>query len=346
MISKKGTRFKVGIDASGGDYAPGEIVKGAILAQKEFELDLVLIGKKGEIEENLKTDKAGFTIVDAPEEITMAETPVVAVRRKKKSSIVVGCNMLKKGEIDAFVSCGNTGAVVSASILTLRLIPGVERAGIAILLPTQKGISLLIDAGANIDCKPLHLLQYGVMGAIYHNIVSEKENPSIGLLNIGEEASKGLEVLKKTHKLFQSSPLNFYGNIEAKNILSGISDCIVCDGFVGNIALKVIEGGTEAMGRLFIDFMKKSFSGKIGLWLAKNNLKKLKKVIDYSEYGGAPLLGVDGVVIISHGRSDAKAVKSAIGAAAQELKRDINQRIKEKINEVCQDSRVRQVLAP
>ncbi|MCF7869519.1 MAG: phosphate acyltransferase PlsX [Candidatus Omnitrophica bacterium] len=338
-------KFKIGIDASGGDLAPLEIVKGAILAKKEIDQELVLIGDKEKIRKELKKYKVDFAIVDAPEKINMAEAPVSAVRKKRNSSIVVGCKLLKKREIDAFVSCGNTGAVVCASALILKFIEGVERPGIALMFPTQKGVSLLIDAGANIDCKPIHLLQYGVMASVYYSTVLEKERPTVGLLNIGEEASKGLEVLKNTHKLFELSSLNFSGNIEAKSILSGSSDCIVCDGFVGNIALKVLEGSTEAMGKLFIEFMKKSLPGRLGLLLAKGNLKKLKESIDYSEYGGAPLLGVDGAVIIGHGRSDAKAVKNAIGAAARELKRKLNERIKEKINETCQDSRIRQILA-
>ncbi len=338
-------KFKVGVDVSGGDLAPLEIIKGAVLAKKDIDQEIILIGNKEEIKEELKKQKTNFSIIDAPEKIEMAESPVSAVRKKRKSSIVVGCQLLKERNIDAFVSCGNTGAVVCASALILKFIEGIERPGIALLFPTQKGISLLIDAGANIDCKPIHLLQYGVMASVYYKVVLEKENPTVGLLNIGEEASKGLEVLKNTHKLFDISPLNFSGNIEAKSILSGNSDCIVCDGFVGNIALKVLEGSTEAMGKLFIKFMKKSLSGRLGLLLAKNNLKELKKSIDYSEYGGAPLLGIDGVVIIGHGRSDAKAVKNAIKVAARELKRELNERIKKKINEICQNSRVRQILA-
>lgn len=344
MENKEASKFRIGLDVSGGDYAPSEIIKGAVLAKKDSYQQLVLIGQKDKIEQELKGKVDGFTIVDAPERIDMDESPVSAVRRKKKSSIVIGCKLLKEKEIDAFVSCGNTGAVVCASTLILRLIEGVERPAIGVLIPTQKGVSLLIDAGANIDCKPVHLLQYGVMASVYYNVVLEKEHPSIGILNIGEEASKGLEVLKKTHGLFEVSSLNFCGNVEAKNILSGISDCIVCDGFVGNIALKVLEGGIEAMGRFFIEVMKKSLSGRLGLLLAKNNLKELKKLIDYSEYGGAPLLGVDGVVIVSHGRSNAKAVKNAIKAAERELKLKLNERIRDKVNEICQDSRIRQIL--
>ncbi len=346
MENKGGGKFRIGIDISGGDNAPSEIIKGALLANGDPTQELVLIGRSEQIKQELKSKTEEFSIVEASQQIEMGEAPVSAVRKKKNSSIVIGCRLLKERKIDAFVSCGNTGAVVGASTLFLGLIDGVERAGIGLLLPTQKkGLSLLIDAGANIDCKPLHLLQYGVMASVYSESVLEKKNPSLGILNIGEESSKGLEVLKRTHKLFEASSLNFRGNIEAKKILSGVSDCIVCDGFVGNIALKVLEGGTETIGRLFVESMKKSFLGRVSLLLAKKNLRSLKKILDYSEHGGAPLLGVDGVVIISHGSSDAKAVKNAIRVAGRELKINLNQKIKDKINEVSQNSGIRQVLA-
>lgn len=344
-MNQKAKRLRIGLDVSGGDYAPLEILKGAVLAKEEFNQELVLIGRRQEIEAGLKGQLNGFSLVDAPEAIEMAEAPAVAVRRKKNSSIVIGCKLLKEKKIDAFVSCGNTGAVVCAATLILRLIEGVERPGIALLIPTQKGVSLLIDAGANIGCKPLHLLQYGAMADVYCRLVLEKSNPNIGMLNIGEEESKGLEVIKKTHQLFQESCLDFYGNVEAKRILAGDTDSIVCDGFIGNIALKVLEGGIEVLGNFFLQFMKKSLSGRAGLFLARNNLKKLKKKIDYSEHGGAPLLGVDGVVIVCHGRSDAKAVKNAVGVAIRELKQELNQGIKDKINEICQNSRIGQILA-
>jgi len=283
-------------------------------------------------------------IVNAPEKIEMAESPVRSVRKKKKSSIVVGVDLLKDKKIDAFVSCGNTGAVVCASTLRLGLIEGVERPGIALTLPTKKGVSLIIDVGANIDCKPLHLLQYGIMASVYYDLVLNKSNPSVGLLNIGEEASKGLGILKQVHKLLSLSPLNFTGNMEAREIFSGECDCIVCDGFIGNIALKVAEGSVETVGRLLIKAMKKGILGKISLLLAKTNLKRFKSSIDYAEHGGAPLLGVDGIVIIGHGRSNSLAVKNAIKAAVRELSQDLTATINRRINEVCQDSGIRQVL--
>jgi glycerol-3-phosphate acyltransferase PlsX len=202
----------------------------------------------------------------------------------------------------------------------------------------------VIDVGANIGPKPLHLLQYGIMASVYYSLVFNKENPTVGLLNIGEEESKGPEFVKHVHKIFSLSPLNFIGYIEAKDIFSGKCNCIVCDGFIGNIALKVSEGFAEFMGKSLLETIKKDRLGRLGLFLIKKSLKKFKKITDYAEYGGAPLLGVDGIVIIGHGRSNAYAVKNAIKVAIQELNRDLNIQIKRRVNEVCQDSRIRQIL--
>ena len=341
-------KYKIGIDVSGGDSAPDEIIKGALLAKKELDADIVLIGKEDEIKSRLTLYKASiddFTIVDAPQKVEMGESPIIVVRKKKDCSISIGASLLKERKIDAFVSCGNTGAVVCAATLRLGLIEGVERPGIALLLPSKKGVSIMIDIGANIDCKPLHLFQYGIMAAVYYNLVLGKDNPSVGLLNIGEEASKGSGVLKTAHRLFEVSPINFLGNLEAREIFSGKCDCIVCDGFVGNIALKVVEGSAETVGRSLIEIMKEGFFGKVSLLLAQKSLRKFKKVFDYAEYGGAPLLGVDGIVIIGHGRSNALAVKNAMKVAVRELNRDLTAEINRRVNEICQDSGIRQVLA-
>jgi len=341
-------KYRVGVDVFDGDKAPDEIIKGAILAVGEFNEDIVLIGAREEILRQLKIHNGSpedFTIIDAPEKIGMGESPLSSVRKKSKSSIVIGVKLLKEKEIDAFVSCGNTGAMVCASTLKLGLIRGVERPGIALMLPNKKGVSLLIDVGANIDSRPSHLFQYGIMAETYYNIVLNKDKPTVGLLNIGEEASKGLGTIKKVSNLFSFSPLNFIGNVEAKDMLSGKCDCIVCDGFIGNIALKTAEATSETMGRLVIEALGKGIIGKISLLLAKRNLKAFKRSFDYAEYGGAPLLGVDGIVIIGHGRSSSIAVKNAIRAALRELKQNLNSEIDRRINEIYQDSRIREVLA-
>jgi len=337
--------YKIGVDISGGDYAPEEIFKGAVLARKEYGEDIVLIGIREEIEAQArkhKVDLNDFTVVHAPEKIDMGESPATSVRRKKNSSITIGTNLLKEKKIDAFVSCGNTGAAVCAATLLLGLIEGVERPGIGLMMPTREGVSLIIDVGANVDPKPMHLFQYGVMASVYYELVFNKENPSVGLLNIGEEETKGSDFVKNVHKLFAAAPLNFTGNVEAKHMFSGKCDCIVCDGFVGNVALKVTEGCAETMGKFLFDTIMKDPLGIFGLLLIKRSLRKFKRILDYAEYGGAPLLGVDGVVIIGHGRSNSKAVKNAVRAAIHELKRDLTLQIKSKINGILQDEKFKQ----
>ncbi len=339
--------YRIGLDISGGDYAPQEILKGALLAKKELDAQLVLIGVKEEIDAQLnlhKVDPQGFLLVDAPEKIEMAEPAALSVRRKKNSSLFIGTKLLKEKKIDAFVSCGNTGALVCSATLNVGLIEGVERPGIALLLPTKGGIALIIDVGANIDPKPLHLFQYGIMAQLYYRLVLNRENPSIGLLNIGEEETKGPDYVKNVHKLFSASGLNFIGNIEPKDIFGGNCDCVICDGYAGNIALKVAEGVAEIVGRFLLEEIKRSIFGKLGLLLIFNSLKRLKKRIDYAEYGGAPLLGVDGIVIIGHGRSNALAVKNAIKVALRELKQDLNSEIKRNILHFSQDTKIKRAL--
>ncbi|MFH1768183.1 MAG: phosphate acyltransferase PlsX [Candidatus Omnitrophota bacterium] len=340
--------YRIGLDISGGDHAPGEIFKGAFLAKRESDADIVLIGSREEIALEAEKEKINlndFTVVDAPEKIGMDEQAAMSIRKKKNSSIVVGVNLLKERKIDAFVSCGNTGAVVSAATLKVGLIEGVERPGIAILFPTKKGVSLLIDVGANINPKPLHLLQYGVMASLYYSLVFDTDSAAVGLLNIGEEETKGPDFMKSVHKLFTASSLNFIGNLEAKHIFAGRCECIVCDGFVGNIVLKVSEGLVEMIGKFLIDAVKKDILGRLGFLLMRNSLKRFKRVVDYAEYGGAPLLGVDGVVIIGHGRSSSYAVKNAVKVALQELKRDLIGSIKGKLDEECKQSRVDEILS-
>ncbi|MDD5167017.1 MAG: phosphate acyltransferase PlsX, partial [Candidatus Omnitrophica bacterium] len=281
--------------------------------------------------------KSGYTgneisVYPASEVIEMSESAATSVRRKRNSSIVVGINLVKEGKGDAFFSAGNTGAVVCAATLGLGLLPGIERPGIAIVTPSLKGISLIIDVGANIDPKPVHLLQYGIMGSAYLESIFNKTNPSVGLLNVGEEETKGTDFLKESFELLSKSKLNFVGNVEGKALFSGKCDLIVCDGFVGNVALKVTEGTAEVI-QVFLKrhLLKTNFLGKIGILLLKNTFIQFKKEFNYAEYGGAPLLGVDGVVVIGHGRSNARAIKNAIRVAGEEVERQINQKIVEAI---------------
>jgi len=327
--------MKIIVDAMGGDYAPQVVIDGAVAAVKEYATEVGLVGDEAKISALLKKARyAGnsISIYPAQEVIGMSESAALSVRRKRNSSIVVGLNLVKDGQGQAFFSAGNTGAVVCAATLSLGLLPGIERAGIAIVTPTLKDISLIIDVGANIDPKPTHLLQYGFMADIYCRYILNKPNPSVGLLNIGEEETKGPEFVKETHELLEKSRLNFIGNVEGKDLFSGKCDVIVCDGFVGNVALKVSESLAETMMVFLKRNLLRNPLGKFGLILLKTSLSGLKKEIDYSEYGGAPLLGVDGVVIIGHGRSNAKAIKNAIRVAKEEVERDVNTKIVEAIN--------------
>jgi len=261
----------------------------------------------------------------------MSEPAAISVRRKRRSSIVMGLEMLKHDEADSFVSAGNTGAVVCAATLSLRLLPGIERPGIAIVIPTLEGTSVIIDVGANIDPKPIHLLQYGIMADAYCRYILQKENPKVGLLNVGEEESKGTEFSKETHTLLGESKLNFIGNIEGRDIYAGSADIVLCDGFVGNVILKVSESVVDTIVKLLKSEIKSNIIATLGAALASSAFNELKKKMDYSEYGGAPLLGVDGRCIISHGSSTPKAIKNAIRVAAEFKSQDVNRHIVEEL---------------
>lgn len=327
--------MKIIVDAMGGDYAPAVVIEGAAAAVKEYDTDVVLVGDEEKIKSLLKKSRyRGSRIFVHPssEVIEMCEPAASSVRRKRGSSIVVGVNLVKDGQGDAFFSAGNTGAVVCAATLGLGLLPGIERPGIAIIAPTLKGISLIIDVGANIDPKPMQLLQYGIMADAYFRYILDRPNPTVGLLNIGEEEVKGTDFIRQTHELLEKSSLNFIGNVEGKDLFSGKCDVIVCDGFIGNVALKVSESLAEAMQEFLKRHLLSNPLGRLGVVLLKRSLLRFKKEMDYSEYGGAPLLGVNGVVIIGHGRSNSHAIKNAIRVAKEEVERKFNEKILEAIS--------------
>lgn len=326
--------MKIIVDAMGGDYAPGVVIEGAIAAVKEYNVEVGLVGDEVKIKQLLqKARYCGNSILIYPsqEVIGMSEPAAASVRKKRNSSIVVGLNLVKEAKGDAFFSAGNTGAVVCASVLGLGLLPGIERPGIGIVMPTLKGITFIIDVGANIDPKPMHLLQYSIMANIYAQNILNKPNPKIGLLNVGEEEGKGTDFIKETHELLSHSKLNFIGNVEGEHLFSGDCDIVVCDGFVGNVALKISESLAEAMQKFLKRHIFNHPLGLLGALLLKQSFRKFKKEIDYSEYGGAPLLGVNGVAIIGHGRSNAKAIKNAIRVAKEEVEYKFNEKILEAI---------------
>ncbi|MCM8757873.1 MAG: phosphate acyltransferase PlsX [Candidatus Omnitrophica bacterium] len=324
--------MRIIVDVMGGDYAPEAVIEGALQAVKEFKLNVVLVGEESKIKNILDRSAPSerISIYPAQEVIQMSEPAALSIRKKKNSSIVKGLELLRDGYGDAFFSAGNTGAVVCASSVILGNLKGVERPGIAIPIPTLKGVSLIIDVGANIDPKPTHLLQYALMADAYFKSVLNKNSPTIGLLNIGEEETKGPDFMRQTHQLISESSLglNFIGNIEGKDIFLGKCDIIICDGFVGNVALKISESMLEFGYNLFKDAVKSNPLGLLGLALMNLGVsKKIRKKIDYSEYGGAPLLGINGVVIIGHGRSNSKAIKNALGVAKQQVELKVNEKI-------------------
>ncbi|MBI4227328.1 MAG: phosphate acyltransferase PlsX [Candidatus Omnitrophica bacterium] len=322
--------MKIAVDGMGGDHAPGVVVDGAVLAARELPVEVVLVGEADRLRRELARHLAvppSLTLQHASEAIGMDESPAISVRKKRDSSINVMVELAKSGAVDAIVSAGNTGAVVCATTLGLRLLEGIERPGIAIVLPTLTGNSLLIDVGATIDPKPEHLVQFAVMGSVYSRAVLGKARPGVGLLNVGEEASKGTEFTKEAFRLLEQTPLQFLGNVEGRDIYTGKCDVIVCDGFVGNITLKVSESMAKVIAQLLKRELRRNPLTQMGAFLSLSAFKTLRRKMDYAEYGGAPLLGVDGTCIICHGASSARAIKNGIRVAASSVTGHVNSAI-------------------
>ena len=329
--------MKIAVDAMGGDFAPYEIIKGSVEAQREWDIEIILVGDEVQIENELKRYPGNLEqiqVCHTTEIITNEDKPVHAVRQKKDSSMVRGLSLIKEGKADAFVSAGNTGALLAGSLFQLGRIKGIERPAIAVPYPTQKGISLLVDAGANAECKPRNLLEFGIMGQIYAEKVLGIEKPGIGLVNIGAEEGKGTEVIKQAYKLYEKTTLNFTGNVEARELSRGAVDVIVCDGFVGNVVLKLTEGVAMTMMDMLKTQLKKNLLSKIGAVLLMPALKSFKKELDYTEYGGGLMLGVNGAVIKAHGSSNAKAVKNAIRQAKSFVEHQVIQSIVQELERI------------
>ncbi len=327
--------MKIAVDAMGGDHAPEAIVEGAVLAAREFNIPLILVGISHRVHQELEKyedwKKLGIEVEHADEVVEMNDSPSKVVRAKRKSSIKIALDLVKKGEASAFVSAGNTGAVLAHSLIILRPLKGVDRPAIAIQLPTSKGSTILLDAGANVDCKTNQLFQFGIMGHAYAKYILNNDNPRVALLSIGEEDSKGNEATKEAFKLLKKSHINFTGNIEGKAVYRGDVDVIVCDGFTGNVALKISESLAEMIGAGLKNLFTTGMTTKLSYMLLKPHLAELKKKVDYSEKGGAPLLGINGVCIIAHGSSSPKAIKNAIYRAHEFVDKKINEHICEDI---------------
>ncbi len=329
--------MKIAVDAMGGDFAPEQIVLGAVKAAKKYQCEIVLVGDEAAIRHVLQKERGwedlGITIHHASEVIGMNEHPADAVRSKKDSSVVVATKLVKDGVCDAVLSAGSTGAAVTAAQLILKRIKGIGRPTIATPMPTPKGVTLLLDSGANVDSKPEHLVQSGMMGSIYAEYVFGKERPKVGLLNIGEEETKGNEQAKATYALLRNmQTIHFAGNAEGRDIPKGNFDVVICDGFVGNVVLKFAEGLAKTILSLIKDAIEDGgVFAKLGAALLKPTLKKLGKRLDATEYGGAPLLGVNGCCIISHGSSNAKSICSAIGVANEYVKNNVLAHIRDSL---------------
>ncbi len=328
--------MRIVLDAMGSDRHPQPDVEGAVQAARELGVDIVLVGQRELIEPELaKHDMSGLplSIVHASQVLEMTDEPSRAAKRKKDSSMVVGMGLLKQKEADAFVSAGNSGGVLAVALLYLGRIRGVKRPALSAVLPTRTGSCLMLDVGANADCKPLYLQQFAIMGNIYAEHVMGIAHPRVAIVSNGEEEGKGSTLVKETYPLLKDSNLNFVGNAEGKDILSGFADVIVTDGFTGNVAVKLAEGVAGFMLQILEEEIRSRPLASVGALLAKPAFRQVKKRLDYREYGGAPLLGVDGTVIVGHGRSDALAIKNAIRMAKQAVEENTLDAIRDAISQ-------------
>ncbi len=330
---------RIAVDAMGGDHAPETEVAGAVQAASELGHEVILVGQEAVLRDHLKRYRGArdlpIRIVNANEFITMRDSAAKAVRTKKDSSIRVACRLVRDGEADGVVSAGNTGAVMATAKMVLRPIPGVERPALASVFPTAKGPdhpAVMADVGANVDCTPTMLAQFALMGEIYVRAIFGYASPRVGILSIGEEEHKGNELTRATTPLLKELPINFIGNVEGRDLYSGDVEVVVCDGFIGNVALKVSEGLVETIRQILRDSMEATVTRKLGYVLSKPAFNDFKKRLDYSEYGGAPLLGVQGCTFVCHGRSSAKAIRNAIRVAAEFAEAKVNHQIEHEMS--------------
>jgi glycerol-3-phosphate acyltransferase PlsX len=327
--------MRIAVDAMGGDTAPGAIVDGAVAAARDLDAGITLVGATARVEAALSNHEdwrsLDIEIVDAPEIIGMGEPPASTLRRRPRASIRIATELVAQGRAQAVFSAGNTGASVVSAHAVFGMVAGVDRPALATTIPTLEQPAVLLDAGATVECRPQHLLQFAVMGSVYARVALGIERPRIGLLSIGEEETKGNELTKETHRLLKSTSLNFIGNVEGREIYTGSADVVVCDGFTGNIVLKTSEGLVAAVDALLGEALQDTVRGKIGYLLSQRAFTRFRRRVDYSEYGGAPLLGVGGLTIVGHGRSSAHAVKNAIAMAAKFAASDFNRRVEQEI---------------
>jgi len=329
----------IAVDAMGGDFAPRHVVDGALAAARHFDLGVALVGPRAHIDAELRrhddVDPGRLRIVEATDIVAMTDSPSAALRRKPNASIKVAAEIVARGEASALFSAGHTGATVMAAYAAFGTLPGVDRPALAATIPTRRRPAILLDVGASVECRPQHLLQFAIMGSVYARVVFGLDSPRVGLLSIGEEASKGNELTREAHRLLKMSPLAFIGNVEARDVYSGNADVIVCDGFTGNVALKISEGLVDVVETLLRDELSSTITMRVGSLLTRRALRRFKRRVDYSEYGGAPLLGLAGVTIVGHGRSSAKAVRNAVALAYRFASQRFIERVEQNIAEAA-----------
>ncbi len=329
----------IAVDAMGGDEAPSHIVDGALAAVRHFDLGVALVGPAATLEAELtrhgSANPERVRIVDAAEVVGMAESPAASLRRKPRASIKVAAELVARGEAAALFSAGHTGATVMAAHAAFGMLPGVDRPALAATIPTGAQPAILLDVGASVECRPQHLLQFAVMGAMYAHVAFDIDRPRVGLLSIGEEATKGNELTREAHRLLKASPVAFIGNVEARDLYKGAADVIVCDGFTGNIALKVSEGLVEMVEERLREELSSTITMRVGSLLTRRALRRFRRRVDYSEYGGAPLLGLAGIAIVGHGRSSAKAVRNAVAMAYRFASQGFIKRVEREIAAVA-----------
>ena len=329
--------IKIAVDSMGSDNSPFSEIEGSVQAAKAYDVKVILVGKESLLAPLLK--EAGgnglpIEIRNATQVISMDEPPTVALRRKKDSSIRVAANLVRERAASGLVSAGNTGAVMAISKMVFGSVPGVDRPALAAILPTLAGHAVLLDVGANVACKPHHLLQFAIMGDLFSKKIVGVSSPRVGLMSVGEEESKGNDLTKEVHQALKQLHLNFIGNVEGRDIYNGRADVIVCDGFTGNVALKTSEGLIEAVLKLLKDELSRNLKAKLGALLSQQSFKRLKKRLDYSEYGGAPLLGLKGLSIICHGRSSSNAIKNAIRVAKEFGESQVNDKLEAELSQI------------
>jgi len=323
--------LKIAVDAMGGDYGPAVIVEGAVAAAREYGASLVLVGDKAAIERELARCRASDLALEvrhASQVVGMAEAPSQALRRKRDSSLRVAADLVRDGEAAALVSAGNTGAAMAIAMFVVGVLPGVDRPAIAAVLPNLRGFTVLLDAGANVDPKPKHLVQFAVMGHVYARDILGHANPRVGLLSVGAEEGKGNDLTKEAYDELKDSSLNFVGNVEGRDIYNGRCDVVVTDGFTGNVALKISESLAETLGSMIREELTRDARSRLGAALARRAFDRFKRRVDYTEMGGAPLLGINGAAIICHGASPVKAIKNAVRVAGEWATADLNEHIK------------------